>query len=821
MFKRILSVLLCCVMVLGLVPAISLVSESDTASAASIVMPSNNGKTNNTTYVLGAGTDAEVDVICDWRSTSMSPTQSITPKYVMVHNTGTYVSSASAKNVHNNTNKTSTGACWHYTVDDKAIYQGLSDTRRGWHAATSRSYMPSNLNAIGIETCVNGFPATETFGGEQWNDGTAIMTWWENQFDMTMKHTAYLCLVLCERWGLNWKTDIVMHWDAWQYSESQKKGKDCPMQMRATYDEATNTFKAAGYYSNGRDGYFWKIFWSYLEQYAAGAKTVTGGAASGTTADKLGTYKVTASDGLNLRTGASTSDTIVKAMENGTLFTVSEISGSWGKATLADGTSGWCSLSSSYSTYIGVNALGYEVASMSSSLSHSFDSSGGVTLTNNSTTEQGQFDLYLPFQIGTRTTPYMSLQITKQYGEGYYFGLTQYGSGYWMMRDCNSSDQLVEEQSAPYMVNTEKLEINVNDWWKPDGNWRIDQVRIYVAPSTAVHIDYFYFAVSSGLVSDTSFNVNARANNINLMQPDTLAIVDNTKKGSYTYSNGMLKVVSDDLKGFEVAFNINQDFDIYEMKRLLVSIEAQADFNVKLLVTHSGGDGWVTLVNDFHPSFGAQEYPTTGYLSSFAGSAGLDLLGYYTWNGIAPANGKSTVKQVVVCVGGKGTVYLNALQINDNDALALFRDGVTKSGESTGEGSVVTLQSNLFKVSGARVSNVQTKTTVAAFLENVSSSYTVTVVSGDKTLGTNDIVKTGDTVAVMNGTTQVATYTMVVRGDLNCDGDMTSSDVRVLLIGLTANTLTDLQKAAADINGNGEVNTAVARAILKEAVATV
>ncbi len=676
MMKKWIALLTCLVLTLALVPTVAFAGIADTAdAAANIVMPSDNGKTNGGSYVLGAGTDAEVTVYRDWRSTSMNPTQSLSPKYVMVHNTGTYVGTATAKNVHNNTNKTSTSACWHYTVDNVSIYQGLADNRRGWHAATSYSAYPSNINAIGIETCVNNFPATETFGGEKWTDGTAIMNWYKKQFDQTMKHTAYLCLVLCERWGLNWKTDIKMHYDAYQYDTATKKGKDCPMQMRATYNASTNTFTAAGYYKDGRDGYLWQIFWGYVEAYANGAKSVGDGASI---ADKVGTYQVQSSDGLNVRDGATTSGTtVLGALENGEVVQVSEMNGNWGKVSSSSGLEGWASIGN-YGDYIGVDAQAYNTTTDTVGLEYSFNNDGSIVV-NNTSSERGMLDLQLPHQIGTATTPYMSLQITKNSGEGYFFGITQAGSGYWMMRDCNSGDQLVQEDNAPYMVNTEQMEIDLREWWTTK-DWRIDNVRIYVAPNTSITINYFYFAATSRKVIDMRYNLRAAASNVNLMKPDALRIVDTTKTGSYTYNNGMLTIVSEEANGYDVAIDVNQEFTVEELTRFLYSADAKVRYDIEMVLTTSEGDRTVSLVNDFWP--GLCTALDGDYLPAAEQSAGLDLKSVFTYNNVMPADGKSTIKTITIQVGGAGTVIVNALQIAANDRLLNFPDGIKQTGSS-------------------------------------------------------------------------------------------------------------------------------------------
>ncbi len=682
MKKRIMAIIACLAMVVTLLPAMTLVPENVSAATSTpYVMPSHNGLTNNTTFTLGKGTDAEVPVYADFRP-SLS-TKAFNLKYIMIHNTGTYVGTGTAKNVHTNTNKTSSSACWHYTVDEKSIYQGVPDKTYAFHAGTSRTTTPSSYNALGIEMCVNYFPATETFGGEQWSKGTEIMNWYEERFNQTMKNTAYLVAVLCARHGLNYETAVKMHYDALQYDPATNYGKDCPMQMRATYDPNTNTFKKAGYYTKGRDGYFWQIFWGYLEAYASGAQYADDNSA--TTATRIGTYQVTPSDGLNVRAGTSTSYDIIGAFEQGAIIEATEIaSNGWGKVKLPDGQEGWCSITNN-AKYIGIDALAYDTSTGSQELAFSRGADGAITLRNNSATDQAQFDMKLPQGIGTATTPHMNLQVQQLSGSGFFFGITQAGSGYWMMRDCNSGDQLVKEDSAPYMIYDETLSICIKDWWKPEDKQQIDQVRFYLAPNSSIKINYFYFTVESGTVVDPRYNLRSADTNITLMQPDTLGIVSKNKTGSYTYNNGMLTVTADTAEGYEVMFDVNETFDVNTFKRFLIDISADVPFDVELTVTHAGGEGKMSLTADFYP--GMNITPVNGFIPAWTGTSGLDIYGYYNWNNVIPADGKSTVTMVTVKVGGAGTVYVNSLQLAEHDRLVQFRDGVTKS-DSSVAGSV-------------------------------------------------------------------------------------------------------------------------------------
>ncbi len=804
MMKRAFSLIMCLVMVIGILPTFAM-----TVSAANY--EESNGRVNNTVYTLGAGTDAVTTVTTDWRSTSMSPTGTMTPKYVAIHCTGSYPATSTAKANHNY-GKTSTNSCWHYTVGE-SIYQMLADNRQGWHVGTSYSGAPSNSNSIGIEVAVDAFPATETFGGEKWNDGDAIMKWWETKFNDYMKRAAYLTATLLHRHNLTLSA-VKMHWDSKSY-DGGAAGKDCPMQMRATYDPATNTFKRAGEYSDGRNGYFWQMFMNYVEVYYNGGKSV----GNTTVAEKIGTYRVSASDGLNVRTEASTSGTLLGALQPNEIVEITELaSNGWGKVTMKDGTVGWCAITS-YGEYIGVDALAYTQAANSSGVTFAYDTDGGLILTNTSVSDQGQIDLFTPMDIGTATTPYMALQVSPIWGNGYYFGLTQKNSNFWMMRDCNSSDQLVEEMSAPYMTGMETLEIDVGEWWKPNDGQRINQVRFYLAPSTSIKINYFYFAATSGKVIDQRYNLRAAASNVNLMQPDNIAVGDPSKKGSWKYTNGMLVVTADTDAGFDVDFFINETFDVNKLTRFLIGVEAYTSFNIILTLTSGNGLGTASLAADYCYDF-VDTFPTDLLIPGpFEGTRGLSMYGYFSDNaGNMPADGKSTISKVTVRLGSKGTTYINSIQLAENDRIMTFRDGVVKEGSNDPsapqdkvvfESDVYTLKDN--KLAKGAVAG----TKIADVLGNIRSDYTVSVHENGAAVDGTVKAKTGHVIKVFDGATELASYELVVKGDVDSDGEASSVDARLIVLStIGSKAFTEAQEQAADYDEDESISTSDVRAIL-------
>ncbi len=534
----------------------------------------------------------------------------------------------------------------------------------------------------------------------------------------------------------------------------------------------------------------------------------------GTTADKIGTYQIT-TDNLNVRAGASTDYDILTTVSQGDLVNVTSLaSNGWGKFVAPDGNEGWANVTT-YGTYIGMDALAFETSANTNGITASFDGQGRLTLTNASS-ETGQYDLYLPHKLGTLTTPYMSIQIAPIWGDGYYFGITQNGSGYFMMRDCSSADELVNATSAPFMTGLETLEIDLAQWWTPSQGYQVDQVRIYVAPNSGVRVNYCYFTPTAKQVTDTSFNIKAKPTNINLMNPDTLAIVDQTKTGGYSYENGVLTVTSEDENGYSVVFNIDQDFNVYSFVYWLLSFDSTAPFNISLLVTHANGEGWATVATDYFDQFG-ETYPASGFLPARSGTAALGLYGYYSYNQILPADGISTVKQVKIALGGKGSITVDAVQLSENEQLVAFTDDVKKS-DVTAAPSLI-LESDVYTLSGDYLNKIPTHTTVATMLSNVQSGYTVVVSENGTTVDGSATVKTGQKLTVMNGSTTIAEYELVVTGDVNGDGNATTVDARTIVKSLVnANSLTGAAQLAADVNDDGDITSLDVRTMMKQFV---
>ncbi|MGE6629811.1 peptidoglycan recognition protein family protein [Bacillus sp. NPDC077027] len=87
------------------------------------------------------------------KSNRNRPGHFMKPLYITVHNTANTKKGADAANHAHFIKRSSTGVSWHFTVDDKVIYQHLPLNENGWHAGDGRG--TGNMKSIGIEICEN------------------------------------------------------------------------------------------------------------------------------------------------------------------------------------------------------------------------------------------------------------------------------------------------------------------------------------------------------------------------------------------------------------------------------------------------------------------------------------------------------------------------------------------------------------------------------------------------------------------------------------------------------------------------------------------
>jgi N-acetylmuramoyl-L-alanine amidase CwlA len=206
--------------------------------------------------------------------------------FITIHNTGNI--GAPAKNNHNymkNCNKNGDRiASWHFTVDDKEIYQAAPANMRCYHAGTSRG----NNTSIGIEICM-------------FNDKERQRKAYLNAIELVK--------ILMKQYNLS--IDKVRQHYAWTK-------KDCPAWLRS-----------------GKFGFTWTWFTKQIGETLPSNNKED---------DDTFLVKVLVDD-LNVRTGPSTDYRVVSQVHKGEVYTIVKVSGNWGR--LKSGV-GWISIHSKY-----------------------------------------------------------------------------------------------------------------------------------------------------------------------------------------------------------------------------------------------------------------------------------------------------------------------------------------------------------------------------------------------------------------------------------------------------------------------------------------
>ena len=212
-------------------------------------------------------------------------------KYIVVHYTGN-----DGDSDQNNARYFQTGgrnASAHYFVDDDSITQSVPDLTVAWSVGGKKWgdcaktgggrlwNIATNTNTLNIELC------------DAQRDGAVMAT------EQTLDNAVALIQELMAKYGIP-KNRVIRHFDV--------NGKHCPAYFM---DEAK-----------------WAAFMARIKSAPEAEQKAT-------------EYKVTAKDGLNLRSGPSTSHARVYAMAYGETFLVQKIVGEWALGTAENGLEGY------------------------------------------------------------------------------------------------------------------------------------------------------------------------------------------------------------------------------------------------------------------------------------------------------------------------------------------------------------------------------------------------------------------------------------------------------------------------------------------------
>ena len=216
------------------------------------------------------------------------PNVKITPTSITIHNTGNIGASAKAnhnymKNINKSGERT---ASWHFTVDDKEIYQAQSTNYKCYHAGNSTG----NNTSIGIEICM-------------FNDKERQRKVYKNAIELVKILMAY------HKFNIS---QVKRHKD-WS-------GKHCPAWL-----------------IEGKFGFTWDWFKAEI----SGKPNTNGSKVLPYTIKVI--YK--GADGLNVRAEANTSSKVNATIHFGQVYTIIEEKNGWG---LLKSRIGWISLNSKY-----------------------------------------------------------------------------------------------------------------------------------------------------------------------------------------------------------------------------------------------------------------------------------------------------------------------------------------------------------------------------------------------------------------------------------------------------------------------------------------
>ncbi|UHA71945.1 N-acetylmuramoyl-L-alanine amidase [Paenibacillus sp. 481] len=132
------------------------------------------------------------------------PNRSMKPLYVTLHNTDNEAPGATAEAHSRYIIHGSGGAkkSWHYTVDDRDVYQHLRDDEQGWHAGDGSG--PGNALSIGVEICMyNGMNEQAA-----WRNAAALVA------ELMLRHNIPLHNIVPHRhWsGKGCPSRLLPHW---------------------------------------------------------------------------------------------------------------------------------------------------------------------------------------------------------------------------------------------------------------------------------------------------------------------------------------------------------------------------------------------------------------------------------------------------------------------------------------------------------------------------------------------------------------------------------------------------------------------------------
>lgn len=115
-------------------------------------------------------------------------------------------------------------------------------------------------------------------------------------------------------------------------------------------------------------------------------------------------------------------------------------------------------------------------------------------------------------------------------------------------------------------------------------------------------------------------------------------------------------------------------------------------------------------------------------------------------------------------------------------------------------------KSEIYKIGEEDIMKIEGETTIEKFLKNITTNLDSIFLDNDVIITSNkQIIKTGMKIKLSND----KEYTLIVRGDINCDGRLSLIDISKLIMHYNEAKgfeLTGMPKKGADMNADGEIN---------------
>lgn len=187
---------------------------------------------------------------------------------------------------------------------------------------------------------------------------------------------------------------------------------------------------------------------------------------------------------------------------------------------------------------------------------------------------------------------------------------------------------------------------------------------------------------------------------------------------------------------------------------------------------------------------------------------------YYTLDGTCPCVVDSSSRQKYITpIEITGDMFIIAYAVKEGMQDS-YTSGFTFSVMS--DKQLQLIEDSNYALSDAFISNVKKNTTADAMRSQFTNENTVINNLSGNAIGDNDVVGSGFVICIINGDEIIDQRTIIVEGDVNCDGEVDAKDAtqitrysngKTSVFGSTSNTvLEEARLRAGNVNGDNEVD---------------